>query len=138
MSKIKEKYICLLTIPLLVAFYAGHENGKVAIQSCTYGHNIILFYWIAITISFILIIFALKICTLQIKLIEVISEGTFLIMSVHYMMLNTIMKLFPINGWGMVMTALMTLALCTAAILFCKKYFPFALGKLNYQNKSNI
>lgn len=78
-----------------------------------------------------------KVCTKSIKLIELISEGTFLVMSVHYMMLNTVMKIFPENGWGIIMTALMTLALCTGAIWFCKKYF-FALGKINYLNKSSI
>lgn len=134
--EIKTEYIGLLAIPLLIAFYAGHKNGNIAIMSCIYGYNI--FYGVAITISFILMVIALKVCTKPIKLIELISEGTFLVMSVHYMMLNTVMKIFPENGWGIIMTALMTLALCTGAIWFCKKYFPFALGKINYLNKSSI
>lgn len=136
--KMRTEFISLLIIPLLIAFYAGHKNGNVAIIFCLYGYNIIIFYTVAITISFILMVITQKVCTKSIKLIELISEGTFLVMSVHYMMLNTVMKIFPENGWGIIMTALMTLALCTGAIWFCKKYFPFALGKINYLNKSSI
>lgn len=38
--EIKTEYIGLLAIPLLIAFYAGHKNGNIAIMSCIYGYNI--------------------------------------------------------------------------------------------------
>ena len=96
----RTEFISLLIIPLLIAFYAGHKNGNVAIIFCTYGYNIIIFYTVAITISFILMVITQKVCTKSIKLIELISEGTFLVMSVHYMMLNTVMKIFPEKWMG--------------------------------------
>lgn len=130
--RIKVKYISLLLIPLLIAFYLGYKNGNIAVIFCSYGHNIITFYGVAITISSIIIITALKIATKPNKLIELISEGTFFIMSVNYMMLNTIMNLLPKNEWGIIMTSLVTLVLCTGVIWLCKKYFPFALGKAKF------
>lgn len=128
--KIKVEYLYLLLIPLLISFIIGYRNGTNVIIFCTYGQNIIIFYIVAIVISSILIIYSHKICTKRIKLIELISEGTFLIMSVHYMMLKTIMQFFPEKGWSMIITALIALIICTGAVWLCKKYFPFALGKI--------
>ena len=40
------------------------------------------------------------------------------------------MQFFPEKGWSMIIIALIALILCTGAVWLCKKYFPFALGKV--------
>lgn len=129
LQNINFKYTLLLCVLLIFLFYIGHRNGTVAMIFCSYGYNIVVFYSVAIFISLILMVLVRKICNKSVVLVKLISEGTFLIMSIHYMLLNTVMQIFPNNGIGMIATALLTLFICLLSICFCKKYFPFALGK---------
>lgn len=70
-----------------------------------------------------------RLCLMRLKFIEIISEETFLIMALHYIMLNTIMHYVLEKGVGIILVAFIALLICMGIILVCRKYFPFALGK---------
>lgn len=123
---------CLSIFLFLIAIYLGFQNGTVAFIFCTYGYNLIIFYIVATVLTLIWMNTLQRLCLMRLKFIEIISEGTFLIMALHYFMLNTIMHYVLEKGVGIILVAFIALLICMGIILVCRKYFPFALGKSSY------
>jgi fucose 4-O-acetylase-like acetyltransferase len=105
------------------------------ISRCIYGENIILFY----LFGFLGIISALLLCqiyTAKIKIVEIISSGTILILGFHAPFANSVLLKVTENKIGLpfenllICAGIATVTLCLFAlpIRLVSKYFPILLG----------
>lgn len=121
-----QKLAIMRWIPwlLLVAYEVGVlYNGRVGIMSWRFGHDVFLYYVIAITgcFSFYLIVNKIKIGG-----VITISNGTIVILCLHRLMIPVMYKL----NLDAYLGSLVILTICYPLILIFNKYFPCFTGKI--------
>ncbi len=110
----------LLIIYLLGVLY----NGRVGIYSWSFGYDVVLFYFIAITACFSFFLFINKIKIGGGKILITISNGTIVILCLHRLMIPILQKLHIDAFIG----SILILIICYPLILLFQKHFPWFIG----------
>lgn len=119
-----------LSYILFVLYVAGViYNGRVGICSWRFGHNVLFFYFIALTgcIGFFLSVNRIK--TGWNNLLINTSNGTIVILCFHRLMIPFLTH-FHVNAFT---GSLVICALCYPFILFFNRYMPWFIGKFKQQ-----
>lgn len=105
-------------------------NGKVNLTTCSLGLSYLLF-WVSGTLGSIGLFEIIRRLTKRSnKVIETISEGTLLIMSLHYLMVKPMITVIPTsNVFYWLADSFVILAITFSLILLSKRYCPVLLGK---------
>lgn len=124
--------ICfILLILLVVVFYWGITNGHVDMVQCKYGSSLFFFYIITNSISFIVMLFCSLLFRENIKIITTISNGTLLVLAVHYCFISAAERLCtfetPLSRFWL---GCCILFICYWAIILCERFMPIMLGKI--------
>lgn len=133
LSKISYKWIFLLFI---VSYVSNYYNGKIDMQSLSYGRNIVLFYISAFSgIGFI--IFLIRNLEIYNRFLDFIGTNTMIILAYHNRCMTFIKFIFVIIGIKIindntiynVIFSIVQLILCIPIIIVLNKYFPNFVGK---------
>jgi fucose 4-O-acetylase-like acetyltransferase len=120
--------ICFVILILIVPL-----NGRIDINGCNYGKNILLSYFIGIIGIISTIIFS-QIYQKRIKLIEIISTGTIIIMAFHGIVASIMLRVIGLRGEEIINPFIAGFASIISVIIFIvptiivKKYFSIILG----------
>lgn len=92
------------------------------------GRSVLWYYVVSFIGTFILILCCEKLP--RNKFVEIVSEGTLLILALHMSLIKIINKVGVFNiDFSQVSKGLAICVLCIPLILLSKKYFPYSLGK---------
>lgn len=116
----------LLTIG---AIYEGYINGMVDCISSKYGTSIFTFYVVAVILSIAFMLLNRMLFNTELKVLKLLSEGTLLILSCHYVMISPLNALFGKYKFGFLLITAIILAICCIMIWISKKWFPLLIGK---------
>lgn len=117
--------LCLI----IVTLYEGYKNGIIDCVSNTFGLSMLLFYMNASVLSISFILLCRIILNRENTLARNISDGTLLILSLHYVMISPLKGIFGNWNWGFIAISLIIMAVCTLMILACRRWFPVLIGK---------
>lgn len=113
----------------LLALYAVgvFYNGRVGIATWRFGHNVAVYYAIALAGCYSFFLFVNKIKFGGGNLLITISNGTIVILCLHRLMI-----MFAVHAHiGPYIGSFIILAVCYPLILFFNKYLPWFTGKFN-------
>ena len=122
-------------ILIIIFIYLGcsKSNGQVNLTTCSLGESYLLFL-VSGTLGSIALLETLRRLSKRSnksnKIIVTISEGTLLIMSVHYLMIKPIITIIPTSTvlyWLLDSSIILAITYCL--ILISKHYCPVLLGK---------
>ena len=114
----------------IISLVFSYINGTVYLTTCDVGKSYILFLMSSILGSICLFGILQRLTKKSFSLVEMISEGTLLIMSVHYLMIKPIIALIPSSNvfyWLVDSFIILTITICL--IIIAKRYCPVLLGK---------
>jgi hypothetical protein len=118
--------ILIITVPI---------NGRIDINHCRYGNNIVLFYIIGMFGIISTVLFS-KIYVKRIRIIELMANGTMLIMAFHYIVVAVLLRFIGLRGEDIIINplvaggvSLITVFLFIIPTIIVKKYFPIINGK---------
>lgn len=117
--------LCLI----MIALYEGYKNGRIDCVSNTFGLSILTFYMVASLLSIAFVMFFRLVLNREYKLIRIISDGTLLILSLHYVMISPLKAIFGQFNWGFIVITIIIMAICTLLILVFRKRLPLLIGK---------
>jgi hypothetical protein len=110
-------------------------NGRVDVNYCIYGRNIILFYFMGIAGIMSTILLSLLYTRHQ-KIITIIANGTIIILAFHGMVSAVILRIAGLRGEDITINpltasiiAIINLLIFILPIITIKKYFPILMGK---------
>lgn len=135
LNKISYKYILILFI---INWISCYYNGKIDMQSLSYGNNILLFYISAFSgIGFIICL--IKSLDIYNKFFDFIGSNTLVILAYHNRCMTFIKLIFMITGINIINNntiyniffSIMQLLICVPIIIILNKYFPKFIGKYN-------
>ena len=122
------KYGTFIWIVILsFAIWVSYINGRIDIIKCNFGHNITLFYFDSIVVSLSFLYLSMRYLNIGNKVIRHLSDGTFLIMAIHYVMIKPIRYLCGVNSYG-IFESIIIMGICYCLILISKRYFPLLIG----------
>lgn len=127
---VRNTFIFLLLVVLAIA---GKFNGRVNVFTCAVGKDIMLYYVISTIMSFLIIYIVSKLFNFTNKYIEIISNGTILILSLHVAMIDGISFGFNMNSMLSILLGIVIMVLCVMLIFISLNFFPFLLGKQSKQ-----
>lgn len=124
--KLVSVFICLVAM-LLTLNYSGSYD-MFSMYYYTSGRSILWYYLISFMGTVVLLLCCERLPSN--KYVELLSEGTLLILATHL----SVMKIFDKLGMFYIepteiLICLLLCVLCIPFILFSRKYFPYALGK---------
>ena len=130
LGKFKIYSCACLFLVLGILIILGVKNGHVDMVQCLYGKSLIVFYLITNLISIVFIM----LCNLLLRneniIIKNISNGTLLILALHFPIMSTIKLIYDFNTpLSKLMLGVIIMFICYIGILLSKKYFPILLGK---------
>lgn len=130
LGKFKTYSCACLFLVLGILIILGVKNGHVDMVQCLYGKSLIVFYLITNLISIVFIM----LCNLLLRneniIIKSISNGTLLILALHFPIMSTIKLIYDFNTpLSKLMLGVVIMFICYIGILLSKKYFPILLGK---------
>lgn len=131
MSWIIKNKLSVLSLLLLIAisFYEGRFNGKVDVINLQYGNSIVVFYVVAAILSLGFMLLC-RICFNRAsKVLRLLSEGTLLVLSVHYVMISPLNALFGKYQFGFIVVTGVILLFCLLLIGISKRWLPIMIGK---------
>jgi fucose 4-O-acetylase-like acetyltransferase len=119
-----------ITLVVIVPF-----NGRIDINGCGYGKNIILFYIIAL-IGIMSTVFLSLVYKNKNKIITIIANGTIIIMAFHGIVTPIIFRIIGLRGADIIINpiigifvSLTNVLMFIVPTLIVKKYFPIILGR---------
>ena len=148
LDKFPPKRYCNVLIGMALLAYIvlfGVKNGRVDIDGCLYGNNIVFFYLNG-TIGTIMIILLIK----ETKKLSILSEcgkSTITILGTHFFFLIPSQILFvtifhfSISDLPFFCSALMAIVACLGGVLihsFLNRHFPLLIGKNDTKKTDNI
>jgi fucose 4-O-acetylase-like acetyltransferase len=121
--------VCFIILILIVPL-----NGRIDINGCNFGKNILLFYLIGM-VGIISTIILSQICQKRIKIVELISSGTIIIMAFHGIVSLIILRVIGLRGEEIIINpfvagfvAIINGIIFVIPTVIIKKYFPIILG----------
>lgn len=121
--------ICFVILILIVPL-----NGGIDINGFNYGKNILLSYFIGM-IGILSTIILSQIYQKRIKIIEIISTGTIIIMAFHGIVTSIILRIIGIRGEEIIinpfiagLVSIISVIIFIIPIMIIKKYFSIILG----------
>jgi fucose 4-O-acetylase-like acetyltransferase len=121
--------VCFIILILIVPL-----NGRIDINGCNFGKNILLFYLIGM-VGIISTIILSQICQKRIKIVELISSGTIIIMAFHGIVSSIILRVIGLRGEEIIINpfvagfvAIINVIIFVIPTVIIKKYFPIILG----------
>ena len=131
MNEIKRNkfYLFALFLMTVISLFEGRTNGSIDVISLQYGNSILLFYAVAAILSFVFMILC-RICfNWSNKVLRLLSEGTLLVLSIHYVMISPLNALFGNYQFGFIVITVVILSVCLLLISISKRWFPVMIGK---------
>ena len=114
----------------IISLVFSYINGTVYLTTCDVGRSYVLFLVSSILGSICLFAILQRLIKKSFSLVEMISEGTLLIMSVHYLMIKPIIALIPSsNVFYWLVASFIILTITIGLIIIAKRYCPVLLGK---------
>lgn len=111
------------------ALYEGYCNGAVDCIQSQYGDSLFTFYCVGTILSLMFICLCRILLNFESKVLRNISQGTLLILSVHYAMIGPLNSILGKYNWGFIAIATIIMLVCYILILFCKRWMPVLIGK---------
>ena len=125
----KLPWWCIVTI-ITIFLVCSKLNGKVNLTICSLGMNYLLFLVSGTLGSIGLFEILRRLKFSSNRVIEIISEGTLLIMSVHYLMIKPMITLVPAsNVFYWLVDSFVILTMTFGLIVLSKRFCPVLLGK---------
>ncbi len=110
----------------------GYSNGSVDVNRNIYGNNLPTFYIVATSLIFVF----LSLCKIYIDqkwaILQILSEGTFLTMALHYVMINPLLMFMP-----KFLAFITIVVICILLTCLSKKFVPILLGKNIFKSIKN-
>jgi fucose 4-O-acetylase-like acetyltransferase len=121
--------ICFICLILIVPL-----NGRIDINGCNFGKNILLFYLIGM-VGIISTIILSQIYQKRIKIIEITSTGTVIIMAFHGIVTSIILRVIGLRGEEIIINpfiagfvSIISVIAFVIPTIIIKKYFSEILG----------
>lgn len=135
-SKHKVVKLLILFVFAILLCRLGLANGHVDMVQCIFGKNLLIFYFVSILISIILILICRSLLDVSSSLIETISNGTLLILALHFPMISFFRRLYSFDSpFSRFMLGVLIMILCYYGIILSKKHLPILLGKYKFLKK---
>lgn len=122
--------LMVLILGFVISLVFSYINGNVYLSTCDVGKSYILFLFSSIIGSICLFGILQRLSRRSFSMIETISEGTLLIMSLHYLLIKPLITVIPSDGfWGWMLDSVMILGATTLLVYLAKRYCPVLIGK---------
>ena len=121
--------LLLLIIASIMCVYIGYINGGVNVFTCQYGRNYLLFLLVGLILSIVLFYVCSLVFSRPIKLVEMISEGTILIIALHVAFIDSIRHYIQLNTLGIICCSCLVMLICIILEYLFLKYAPYLLGR---------
>lgn len=122
----------ILIMGFISSLVFSYINGTVYLTTCDVSRSYILFLMSSIIGCICLFCMLQRLTRKSFSLIETISEGTLLIMSLHYLLIKPIVTFIPLDGfWGWMVDSMIIMGITTILVYLSKKYCPVLIGKKN-------
>lgn len=121
----------ILSLLFLALVILGKYNGRVNVFTCAVGHDIMIYYIVSSLLSFLSIYAISKTLNTRRKYIEIISNGTILILAIHVAMIDGMSYGVHMNSMLSVLLGVFIMVISTLLIKMSLRYIPFVLGKSN-------
>jgi hypothetical protein len=134
--------ILLVLTALIVVIILSKYNGKIDINSFSYGKNIAAFYITGVA-GILFVVFASLFITKQLYLVTVISSGTILLLAFHSYAFAPVIRILGMYGkeigllLGMAI-ATISIAVLIVPILLVQKYFPIIIGGRQAKDMASV
>ena len=129
-SMMTKQPLWIILIGFVVSLVASKLNGMVNLTTCEIETSYLLFLLSGSLGSISMFELLRRLITKTNKIIRNISEGTLLIMSVHYLMISPITKILPSTSiWMWIIDSFIILTMTYCLILLSKRFCPVLLGK---------
>ena len=120
----------VLIMCFITSLVFSYINGTVYLTTCDVGKSYILFLMSSIIGCFCLFGILQQLLRKSFSLVETISEGTLLIMSLHYLLIKPMVSFISSDGfWGWMVDSMIIMSITTILVYFSKKYCPVLIGK---------
>ena len=129
-SKLSQTPLWVLIVAFAISLLCSKINGAVNLTTCDIGKNYCFFLISGGLGSICLFEFLNRTASKSVRFVENISNGTLLIMSVHYLMIKPLKLLTPSDGiviW--LFDSVIIILITYILILISKKYCPILIGK---------
>jgi fucose 4-O-acetylase-like acetyltransferase len=127
-------FMVLATIGYIILVLTVPVNGRIDINSCNYGKNILLFYIIGM-IGIISTIFLSLLYTHHRRIITIISNGTIIIMAFHRIITSIVFRIIGLRGEDIIINpiigsivAIINVLIFIIPIIIVNKYIPILAG----------
>lgn len=133
------KTVLLFMVSVILVYLCGNHNGLVYLYKCSFGRYLSLCFLggMAGVYGLFFLSRLCEICFGHRKAIEILGQGTIIILGLHVILLSLLTELrfslFPGengSGFDRYLLSLLILLVFIPINIFCKRYLPILFGKL--------
>ena len=124
---------------IIVAFIIGHINSidkSINVFRCETGESYVLFITSAVVISIIYMVLVKNFLNKRNIIIENISDGTLLILALHFKAITLLGLYLPFNIVSGFISSLVIMGVSYILIILSKKYCPILIGKMSSRHQT--
>lgn len=125
----------LLIIGIFGVYYCGTYNDIVMLYRCSYGSDLPLCFIGALCGTVILYALSMLLNKCLINTVRIIGGGTFVILGLHFVVIQIINQFVNIQGFWLYVESLLILIAFIPVIRLVEKHIPVLYGKLREEKR---